>query len=98
MANPVERWVEEQAKLTRPDKVYWVQGTREEMERLVAQGMREETTGPHCTFQELNPSAYPFSYLHRSHPNDVARTEQLTFVCLPDKEEAGPNSNWMEPG
>ena len=98
MANPVERWVEEQAKLTRPDKVYWVQGTREEMERLVAQGMREEKTGPHCTFQELNPSAYPFSYLHRSHPNDVARTEQLTFVCLPDKEEAGPNNNWMEPG
>ena len=51
MANPVERWVEEQAKLTRPDRVHWVQGTREELERLVAQGIGEEKTGPHQTFR-----------------------------------------------
>jgi phosphoenolpyruvate carboxykinase (GTP) len=97
MANPVERWVEEQAKLTRPDKVHWVQGTREELERLVEDGLRREKTGPHQTFRALNPSSFPNSFLHRSHPNDVARTEQLTYVCLPDKEEAGPNNNWMEP-
>jgi phosphoenolpyruvate carboxykinase (GTP) len=97
MANSVERWVEEQARLTRPDEIYWVQGTREEMERLVEQGIRVEKTGPHPTFRQLDPAQFPDSYLHRSHPNDVARTEQLTFVCLPDKEDAGPNNNWMPP-
>jgi phosphoenolpyruvate carboxykinase (GTP) len=97
MANAVERWVEEQARLTKPDRVYWVQGTEEEMRGLVETGIREEKTGYHQTFRELNPAAFPNSYLHRSHPNDVARTEQLTFVCPPAKEDAGPNNNWMEP-
>jgi phosphoenolpyruvate carboxykinase (GTP) len=97
MATPAERWVEEQARLTRPDRIHWIQGTREEMERLVELGIRQEKTGPHPTFQELNASQFPASYLHRSHPNDVARTEQLTFVCLPGREDAGPNNNWMEP-
>ncbi len=27
----------------------------------------------------------------------MARAEQLTFVCPPTKEDAGPNNNWMEP-
>ena len=97
MATVVERWVEEQAVLTKPDKVYWVQGTEDEMRHLVEIGIKEEKTGPHQTFRALNHQAFANSYLHRSHPNDVARTEQLTFVCTPDKEDAGPNNNWMEP-
>jgi phosphoenolpyruvate carboxykinase (GTP) len=98
MANAIETWVEEQAKLTKPDKVYWVQGTEDEMRGLINIGMHQERTGPHQTFRELNPNVFANSYLHRSHPNDVARTEQLTFVCPPSKEDAGPNNNWMEPG
>jgi phosphoenolpyruvate carboxykinase (GTP) len=27
----------------------------------------------------------------------VARTENLTYICLPEEEAAGPNNNWMEP-
>jgi phosphoenolpyruvate carboxykinase (GTP) len=98
MASAVERWVEERAKLTRPDNIHWVQGTEEEMRRLIEVGMTREKTGPHQTFRELNQAAFANSYLHRSHPNDVSRTEQLTFVCPPNKEDAGPNNNWMEPG
>ncbi len=97
MASPVEQWVEKQAALTKPDKVYWVEGTEDEMKRLIDLGIRVEKTGMHQTFRELNRQAFANSYLHRSHPNDVARTEQLTFVCTPSKEEAGPNNNWMEP-
>ncbi|HVN95654.1 MAG TPA: phosphoenolpyruvate carboxykinase (GTP) [Syntrophorhabdaceae bacterium] len=97
MANAVRQWVEEQARLTKPEKIYWVQGTEEEMHRLVDLGIREEKTAGNQTFRELSPSAFPNSYYHRSHPNDVARTEQLTFVCSPVKEDAGPNNNWMDP-
>src|SRR5207253_5111799 len=37
-------------------------------------------------------------YLHRSNPNDVARTEHLTFICTPERDLAGSTNNWMEPG
>jgi phosphoenolpyruvate carboxykinase (GTP) len=97
MSTAVEQWVEEQARLTKPDKIYWVRGNEQEMRELIKIGMEKETTGPHRTFRELNHEAFANSYLHRSHPNDVARTEQLTFVCPPNKEDAGPNNNWMEP-
>ena len=45
----------------------------------------------------LNQKELPGCYLHRSALNDVARTENLTFVCTEQQEEAGPNNNWMAP-
>jgi len=95
---PLERWVEEQAKLTKPDKICWCDGSEEEARRLIEIGMKEERVAGHPIFYELNHTTFPNSYLHRSHPTDVARTEHLTFVCHPDKETAGPNNNWMDPG
>jgi phosphoenolpyruvate carboxykinase (GTP) len=97
MGNAVERWVEEQAVLTKPGKIHWVEGTEDEMRALMDTGIREEKTGGNQTFRELNHQSFANSYYHRSHPTDVARTEHLTFVCHPNKEDAGPNNNWMEP-
>jgi phosphoenolpyruvate carboxykinase (GTP) len=98
MSKTVEKWVEEQAKMTKPERVYWVQGTEQEMRDLIQMGIEKEMTGPNRTFHELNQTVFANSYFHRSHTNDVARTEQFTFVCTPEKEDAGPNNNWMEPG
>ena len=39
----------------------------------------------------------PTRYLHRSHPSDVARTEQLTFISTRERDDAGPTNNWMSP-
>lgn len=97
MATPLEIWVEEQAKLTKPDRIYWCNGSEEEAHRLIEIGMKEEKIGNNPIFQKLNHNIWPNAYFHRSHPTDVARTEHLTFVCHPDKETSGPNNNWMEP-
>ncbi len=97
MATPLEKWVEEQTKITKPDKIYWCDGSEEEARRLIEIGMKEEKIGDVPIFQELNQKSWPNAYYHRSHPTDVARTEHLTYVCHPDKEVAGPNNNWMHP-
>jgi len=97
MATPLERWVEEQAQLTKPSKIYWCDGTEAEAKKLIEIGIKEETLNGHPVFHKLNDKHWPNAYYHQSHPNDVARTEQLTFVCHPEKDTAGPNNNWMDP-
>jgi phosphoenolpyruvate carboxykinase (GTP) len=85
-------WVEECAKLTKPDRVVWCDGSLDEKERLTALAVREGVLIP------LNQDKLPGCYLHRSNPNDVARVEHLTFICTPTREGAGPTNHWMEPG
>jgi phosphoenolpyruvate carboxykinase (GTP) len=97
MTTPLERWVEEQARLTQPKRIYWCDGSEGEARRMIEMGMKEENIGEYSIFRELNQEAWPKSYLHRSHPTDVARTEHLTFVCQRDRDTAGPNNNWMSP-
>ncbi|HQB12715.1 MAG TPA: phosphoenolpyruvate carboxykinase (GTP) [Candidatus Omnitrophota bacterium] len=97
MTTPLEHWVEEQARLTKPSRIYWCDGTEEEAKKLLEIGMKEEKINGQPVFLKLSDKNWPGAYLHRSHPNDVARTEQLTFVCHPDKSTAGPNNNWMAP-
>jgi phosphoenolpyruvate carboxykinase (GTP) len=86
----VRRWVAEMTALTRPEEVVWCDGSDAENERLVA-GMLADGT-----LIKLN-AAYPDCYLHRSHPSDVSRTEQVTFICSREREDAGPTNNWWDP-
>ncbi|MBW3623620.1 MAG: phosphoenolpyruvate carboxykinase (GTP) [Armatimonadetes bacterium] len=88
---PLQQWVEESARLTQPDRIVWLRGGPQEYESLLA-GMVQDGS-----LQALNPEYYPRCYLHRSAPNDVARTEEVTFICTPDREDAGPTNNWMAP-
>jgi len=87
----IEKWVDEVARVTRPDKIHWCDGSRAEYERLIDGMLRDGTLIP------LNQTSYPGCYLHRSHPSDVARTEQLTFICSSRRVDAGPTNNWMPP-
>lgn len=91
MPTPLESWVEESAQLAKPSEIVWCDGSQAETDRLVAEMLRDGT------FIELNQKTYPRSYLHRSNPNDVARTEGVTFICTRKKEDAGPTNNWMAP-
>lgn len=91
MPTPLEQWVEDAARLTRPKDIYWCDGSEAEYQRLIQEMLDAGT------LIELNQKEYPGCYLHRSDPTDVARTEHLTFVCTSKKEDAGPNNNWMPP-
>jgi len=91
LSTPMESWVEDSARLTKPSKIIWCDGSEAENERLTKEMLRDGT------FIELNQKTYPNCYLHRSNPNDVARTEGLTFICAREKIDAGPTNNWMAP-
>jgi phosphoenolpyruvate carboxykinase (GTP) len=91
VATPLESWVEEAARLTKPDRVVYCDGSAAEYRRMVELLLRAGDTFT------LNEKTYPNCHLHRSSVNDVARTEHLTFICSRDKDEAGPTNNWMDP-
>jgi phosphoenolpyruvate carboxykinase (GTP) len=84
-------WVEEIAKMTKPDSVLWIDGSEEEKSALTAEAVG---TGE---LIELNQEKLPGCVYHRTAQNDVARTENLTFICTTKKEDAGPTNNWMSP-
>ena len=87
----LQQWVEEVSELTRPDNIHWCTGSDEEHRQLI-EGMLASGE-----FLALNPETHPDCYLHRSNPNDVARVENLTFICTSERDDAGPNNHWMDP-
>jgi phosphoenolpyruvate carboxykinase (GTP) len=87
----VTDWVESVRGLTRPERVYWCDGSPAEFERIRAELVAKGELKP------LNADSFPGCYLYRSDPTDVARVEHLTFVCTRTQVDAGPNNNWMAP-
>ncbi|MDR0956734.1 MAG: phosphoenolpyruvate carboxykinase (GTP) [Endomicrobium sp.] len=96
MSTHVEMFIKEMKELFEPTQVYIMDGSQEEAENLVAIAEKSEVDG-RVVLKKLNNKEYPNSYYHCSNPNDVARTEHLTFVCTANKDEAGPNNNWINP-
>ncbi len=84
-------WVSQAAELCQPDHIVWCDGSDEEKKRLTALAIRNGEV------EELDPVLYPGCLYARSKENDVARVENLTFICTRDKETAGPTNNWMAP-
>jgi phosphoenolpyruvate carboxykinase (GTP) len=91
VSTPLENWVEEAARLTKPAKITWCDGSEKEHAALVERMLEDST------LLDLDSQTYPNCYLHRSNPNDVARTENVTFICTRAREDAGPTNNWMAP-
>jgi len=84
-------WVNKMVRLCQPENIVWIDGSPTQREALEKEAVASGELIP------LNQQKLPHCFLHRTAPDDVARTEHLTFICTKRKREAGPTNNWMPP-
>ncbi len=83
-----KQWIDQIATLCRPARVHLCDGSEEEYKHIISEMVAKKT---------LIPLKRSNSFWCHSHPDDVARVEESTFICSKRKEDAGPTNNWVDP-
>jgi phosphoenolpyruvate carboxykinase (GTP) len=85
----LKKWVKDVSEMCLPDTVYWCDGSKAEYDRLMSMMVKSGSAIP--LKKRKN------SFLFRSDPSDVARVEARTYISTPQKIQAGPTNNWIDP-
>ncbi len=87
----LKQWINTLIDLCEPSSVYLVDGSEK------CTNLLKDTLVANKTITPLRQDLWPDCYVARSHPDDVARVEEKTFIASQDQEDAGPTNNWMDP-
>jgi phosphoenolpyruvate carboxykinase (GTP) len=87
----LKKWVQATEKLCKPDKVLVCDGSVKEIKEVTDLLVNSKV------FIPLSSKKRPGSFLVRTDPADVARSEKDTFICPVKKDDAGPTNNWADP-
>jgi phosphoenolpyruvate carboxykinase (GTP) len=82
------QWVDDMARMCKPDSVYWCDGSKKEYDSIMAHAVEVGSAIP--------LKKRPNSFLFRSQPSDVARVEARTYISYHEESQAGPTNNWIE--
>ena len=82
-------WVNEIAKLTEPDSIFWCRGGKTEYRAVMKIALESGVA--------ISLKKSPNSFLFRSDASDVARVENRTYIASRSEEDAGPTNNWINP-
>ncbi len=92
----VLKWVDEMVALCKPDKVVWIDGSKEQLDALTKEVTSLPDGDPNKMYV-LNQDKLPGCLYHRTAVNDVARVEDRTFICTKTQQDAGPTNYWCDP-
>ena len=87
----LQQWIDETASLCRPLRIHVCDGSDSEYDRIAAEMVKSGSLTP------LDKAKRPHSFWCHSHPDDVARVEENTFICSRREEDAGPTNHWKDP-
>ncbi len=91
MLSDLDAWITDIKTLCKPKNVHICDGSQEEYDQLC------QALVDNRTFVPLNPTLRPHSFWCHSTLEDVARSEESTYICSSSKADAGPTNNWADP-